>query len=330
MIGLFCLDCYNNISMVAQGGEHLSFGEILNVQRGALVFVYATALSHIFYPQKYPLDSMDILFKEKLIPTMNRTYGYTQDLALPWPDSMPNMPRSVGPTEIISGKDLSGFQHNGLKMQLEILLEEKAHLKEGLAQAQLVALVGEQGCGKGVVGSIFEEYGFSALPMSDLVKDAASVTERDRNDTQVKIDVGRELKSIFGDGILALIAVAYALEDKKNKILLDGPRITGEIDQILALGGSAIGVIVSEDEVQDREGRRKLIGLRAQKDPTRKKDVVNFDGRETQEHDLLRPILMDLSLERRIVNNFGTAEDFKEAAKSWLFGPNGLLEQEKN
>lgn len=329
MIGLFCLDCYNNIIMVARGGEHLPFGEILNIQRGASVFIYAAALSLIFSPKKLTQEVVSTAFSQ-LIPTMNRVYRLTQNIAPPRPIDMPSMPRPLGVNEIAGGMDLSEIQLRGFHTELLALLEEKVHLKEELAHAQLIALIGEQGCGKGVVGSVFEECGFSALPMSDLVKDAASVTERDRDDTQVKIDVGRELKNIFGDGILALIAVAYALEDGKKKILLDGPRIKGEIDQIRDLGGTAIGVIVSEDEVQDREGRRKLIGLRAQKDPTREKDVVNFDARETQEHGLLRPILMELSKERRIQNSFSSAEEFKETAKSWLFGPNGLLEQQKS
>lgn len=319
MIGLFDLDCYNNITMVAPYGEHPHPSEILNIQRGASVFIYAAALSLIFSPERLTAEVIDTTFS-KLIPAMNRTYQFTQNMAQR-PSDMPSMPRQLGVDETIAGMGLNDIQLQGFHTELLTLLEEKAHLKEELAQAQLVALVGEQGCGKGVVGSVFEEYGFSALPMSDLVKDAASVIGKDRDDTQVKIDVGRELKNIFGDGILALIAVCYALEDGKNKILLDGPRIKGEIDQIQALGGSSIGVIISKDDDQDREGRRKLIGLRAQKDPNRKKDVFNFDKREDQEHGLLRPILMDLPKERRIQNNFSSADEFKEAAQKWLFGP---------
>ena len=323
MIGLLCLDCYNKVIMTAPYGEGLHPDEILNIQRGASVFIYAATLSLIFSPQKLTLDAVDTTFS-RLIPAMNRTYGFTRTMALPRPEDMPSMPRSLREGEIVGGMNLSDIELKGFHTELLTLLEEKAQLKEELAKAQLIALVGEQGCGKGIVGSVFEESGFSALPMSDLVKDAASVTGQDRNETQVKIDVGRELKGIFGDGILALIAVAYALEDGKKRILLDGPRIKGEIEQIRDLGGIAIGVILDEDENKDSEGRRRLIGLRAQKDPNRKKDEVNFDSRETQEHDLLRPILMSLPPERKIINNFNSAEDFKEAAQEWLFGQSSI------
>src|SRR3989338_5901649 len=126
--------------MTAPFGERLLPDEILNIQRGASVFIYAAALSLIFSPQKLTQEIVDTTFR-RLIPAMNRTYGLTRNTMLLRPADMPSMPRPLSQGEVIGGMDLSGIQLRGFHTELLALLQEKAHLKEDLAQAQLIALV---------------------------------------------------------------------------------------------------------------------------------------------------------------------------------------------
>lgn len=160
-----------------------------------------------------------------------------------------------------------------------------------LPNASLVIVAGNQASGKNSLAPVFEESGYTSITMSSLVRDAATAWRLDRNGTMDKIVVGRVLKDYFGDGILVSLGVVGGLLEGKKQLVLFGPRLAGEVDEAIALGGTLVGIAAHADPEIDREIRRARVANRAMNDPSRADDVAKFDEREAIEGSKIAQIL---------------------------------------
>lgn len=160
-----------------------------------------------------------------------------------------------------------------------------------LGNTSLVVVAGHQASGKDSLAPVFEEMGYTPITMSRFVRDAASAWQLDRNGTMDKIVTGQVLKEYFGDGILVSLGVVRGLREGKRRFVMFGPRLTGEVDEAIALGATLIGIAADSDPNTDREIRRARVAHRAATDPSRATDVAGFDQREAIEGATIAEIL---------------------------------------
>lgn len=171
-----------------------------------------------------------------------------------------------------------------------------------LDKASLIVVAGHQASGKDSLAPVFEEAGYAPITMSSFVRDAASTWQLDRDDTIGKIVVGQVLKDYFGEGILVSLGVVRGLLEGKRRLVMFGPRVKGEVDEALNMGGALIGVCAHEDLAIDREIRRARIVHRATIDPSRVCDIARFDEREEIEGQKIDQLLRHPQC-RLFVNN---------------------------
>lgn len=195
-------------------------------------------------------------------------------------------------------------------------VREVRKAQECLGDVSLVVVAGHQASGKDSTSPVFAKLGFSPVTMSDAVRDTASAWQLDRDAPEEKIVVGRVLRDYFGDGILVSLAVMQAVLAGENRLVLFGPRVMGEVDEALRMGGVLIGVRVHENPQVDRDIRRSRIASRSAKDSNRAGDMKMFDQRERIEGPIIEQMLLHPRC-HRIFNN-SSVENFEDSFKNFV------------
>lgn len=195
--------------------------------------------------------------------------------------------------------------------QYELSLNRVVQIREKMAQAEVITVVGHQLSGKDALRPLFERHGYHLVTFSDMVRDITTTVGKDRDNTQDKIDVGIDFKKLFGDDILVKLAVLLAVEKRQNKLVLFGPRVKGEAV------GKVVAVSVDPNSyLRDYRIRFERAMYRAIYDPGRRADVKAFKNRERQEYGRLSEIMESADI--TLVNN-ATISEFLEQAERMIF-----------
>lgn len=137
----------------------------------------------------------------------------------------------------------------------------------------LIGITGTKASGKGIVTEILQEKGFFYCSTSDQVRKEATkrgITEYKISDLQ---DIGNDIRNKFGNKELVIRCLEENKE--KEKIVIDGIRNPGEIEEIKNLGGFIIGVDASEEIRFQR-----ILGRNRESDPKTIDDFRKMEERD--------------------------------------------------
>ncbi len=194
--------------------------------------------------------------------------------------------------------------------EFQTRMNEVRSYKERMKDVNVVTITGHQGSGKDALRPLFERYGYKPLGGSDIVCDVATALGLDRNDTQIKIDVGWWMKLLLDNGVITDLAIVECLRQGKNNLANFGPRVKQEAK------GLIIALITDINPEIDRQIRFTRVRNRAMEEPARIQDVNSFDTRESQEYPIIAGIISKAKL--LLVNNYPDKTTFLNAAEQQL------------
>ena len=137
----------------------------------------------------------------------------------------------------------------------------------------IIGITGTKASGKGMVTEILREKGFVYCSTSDEVRKEAKkrgLTEYKTSDLQ---DIGNEIREKFGSGELT----KRCLNENSNveKLVIDGIRNPGEIEEIKKKGG----IIISVDAPEEMRFKR-LIERKRESDPKTIEEFKKMEARD--------------------------------------------------
>jgi hypothetical protein len=127
--------------------------------------------------------------------------------------------------------------------------QEPLPTKESNVQKIYVGTVGRMSSGKGLIGERLESYHFSTRPLSDVVRRIAAANEPYKPNNPIERGtlsrVSREIRQLFGQGVLISMTVKLSVEPKQDQVLLfDGLRNEHEVTELTAFEESGATVII--------------------------------------------------------------------------------------
>lgn len=147
---------------------------------------------------------------------------------------------------------------------------------------KLIGLVGPLACGKGVVADyLIKQYGYMSFSLSFIVHDEVKkrgITTYTRSTLQ---DVGDELRTKEGDGVLAKRAFAHLKSQGVEKIIIEGIRNPGEVEFLRTVPGF---YLISVDALREVRYRR-VIERGKPWDPKDWETFEKVDGRDSGDGD---------------------------------------------
>lgn len=173
--------------------------------------------------------------------------------------------------------------------------------------ADFVVFVGEQGSGKKTMAVEFARREYYQQTMSDVVRSVAPILGYDPDSTQGKINAGHAMRRYFGKSIIMKLSMFDAEEQKRDRVVIDGPRSAYEVTAARAYGARVIGLVADNDPKQDRKIRfTRVVELRSEKEIDRKVTHGDFYNREQQEHRRIQAMLK--RVDRIVVTNRDAAD----------------------
>lgn len=96
---------------------------------------------------------------------------------------------------------------------------------------QIIAITGAFGSGKSTVATLLSSKGFEKIILSSFLEEELKKRGTKKITRKILQDLGNEWRERYGTGVLAKKALEYALREKKSKIVIDGIRNIGEIEE---------------------------------------------------------------------------------------------------
>lgn len=95
----------------------------------------------------------------------------------------------------------------------------------------IIGLTGAFGGGKSTAAHFFEEMGFRKIVLSSYLEEEAKIRGIEKITRRTLQDIGNDLRSKFGSGVLANKAIVFLKEKKEEKAIVDGIRNLGEVEE---------------------------------------------------------------------------------------------------
>lgn len=147
---------------------------------------------------------------------------------------------------------------------------------------KLIGLVGPLACGKGVVADyLIKQYGFVSFSLSFIVHDEVKKRGIATYTRSILQDVGDDLRTKEGDGVLAKRALEYLKTKGTDKIIIEGIRNPGEVEYLRTIPGF---YLISVDALREVRYRR-VIERGKPWDPKDWETFEKVDGRDSGDGD---------------------------------------------
>lgn len=142
----------------------------------------------------------------------------------------------------------------------------------------IIGLTGTFGSGKGAVADILKKKGFAQLVMSDFLREECRKEGIEENRDNLLV-IANKLRGEFGSGVLMKRLLEKAKEENYEKVIIDGLRSTGEVEELK----NANGVLIAVDApIEIRYKRVKSRG-------TSKDDIRFEEFKKQEENELSKP-----------------------------------------
>lgn len=127
----------------------------------------------------------------------------------------------------------------------------------------IIGITGAFGSGKSTVASYFVSKGFIHIILSSFLEDEAKKRKVGTITRKILQDIGNELRSSHGKGILAQRALELIQKKKITKVVIDGIRNVGEIEVLRKYKGFILLAVMSDrktrfDRLKSLKRREKL------------------------------------------------------------------------
>jgi len=112
----------------------------------------------------------------------------------------------------------------------------------------IIGLTGQMGCGKGEIVNILTGKGFKHITLSSMIREEARKRGL-KEEREVLMEIGNEMRSIEGAGVLARRVVDKINEDGSENWVIDGIRNPAEIEELRKKDDVHIVGVVAQREI---------------------------------------------------------------------------------
>ena len=176
----------------------------------------------------------------------------------------------------------------------------------------IIGLTGTLGSGKGMLGDYFRKKGFIYLSLSDELREIARENSiiLTRENLQ---NLGNKLRQDKGPGFLAKRVVDKINNQKYDKVIIDGIRNPGEIEELKTLKSFSLVSVDSPQEIRFR----RLVTRNRESDPKTWEDFLRVDARDQGfgESSSGQAVLRCMILADFKISNESTQEEFEKKAE---------------
>ncbi len=173
----------------------------------------------------------------------------------------------------------------------------------------IVGITGTIGSGKGAVSEMLVERGFKQLVMSDVLREELRKEGKEENRDNM-LAKGNEMREKFGSGVLMERLLAKAEQEGYEKVIIDGLRSVGEVEELKKAGGVLVAVDAPVETRYERAVKRK-----SSKDNI---DLEKFKEQQKAEFDKPGAIGDCVRKADFDIFNDGNFDDLKEKVKEIL------------
>lgn len=115
-----------------------------------------------------------------------------------------------------------------------------------MVKPQIVGISGTFGSGKSTAADFLTSLGYTKISLAQFLEDAL-LYSGEKNITRKKLqDLGNSWRELHGSGVLGKKAVEYIEQNKPQKVVVEGFRNIGEIEEIKKAGKfTLLGIVVN-------------------------------------------------------------------------------------
>jgi len=174
------------------------------------------------------------------------------------------------------------------------------------SQRYTVGICGSFGSGKSTASLLFKKRGYKVVVLSKLLEEEAK-KRRLPITRKILQDIGNEWRKRFGSGIL--VKKAFENLGKSNKILFDGVRNIGEIEEIKKKKNSIILGIIA-----DRRIRFERLKKLKRREKLTKKLFDSLDSRDLGVGEKMtgQQVALCIAMSDFFIDSNGTLRDFSK------------------
>lgn len=114
----------------------------------------------------------------------------------------------------------------------------------------IIGITGAFGSGKSTASNLFEHRGFTKIILSLFLEEEAKKRGVKKITRKILQDIGNEWRKKYGKGILAKKAISLLQQKKIERVVIDGIRNVGEIDEFRKQENFSLLAIVADRRIR--------------------------------------------------------------------------------